>query len=91
MTALVPCAFCATLNRIDLERHAHGPKCGRCQRPILLDRPVRLNEAGVFRCLAKVTTAVMEGCRPSDTRPGGHETPRRPGDGWGGPDYVPDL
>jgi len=52
MTALVPCAFCATLNRIDLERHAHGPKCGRCQRPILLDRPVRLNEAELDRVLS---------------------------------------
>ncbi len=40
----VRCPFCATLNRVDLARAADRPKCGQCQKPILLDRPVRVEE-----------------------------------------------
>ncbi len=38
----VRCQFCQKLNRIDLTRAADKPKCGECQRPILLDRPVKV-------------------------------------------------
>jgi thioredoxin 2 len=38
----VRCQFCTKLNRIDLSRAADKPKCGECQRPILLDRPVKV-------------------------------------------------
>lgn len=41
----VPCTFCSTLNRLDLERVNDRPKCGSCARPILLDRPLRLSDA----------------------------------------------
>ena len=44
MHATTPCTFCGTLNRIDLERLAQGPRCGSCKRPILLDRPVKVSE-----------------------------------------------
>ena len=37
--ATVSCPFCATLNRVDLERLADGPRCGGCSRPLRLDRP----------------------------------------------------
>lgn len=40
----VRCAFCLTLNRVDLARAAKRPQCGECGRPILLDRPVRCAE-----------------------------------------------
>jgi thioredoxin 2 len=30
----VRCPFCATLNRVDLERLAAGPKCAECGKPI---------------------------------------------------------
>jgi thioredoxin 2 len=43
MFTTVPCPFCATLNRVDLARLAAGPKCGSCQRPLHLDRPVKLS------------------------------------------------
>ncbi len=39
------CGFCLTMNRVDLARAAHRPKCGGCGRPILLDRPVKVSEA----------------------------------------------
>ena len=37
------CAFCLTLNRIDLARAADRPRCGSCERPFLVDRPVKVN------------------------------------------------
>lgn len=40
----VRCPFCTTLNRIDLARAADRPKCGKCQRPMLLDRPVKVEQ-----------------------------------------------
>jgi len=38
----VSCQFCLTLNRVDVKRVKHSPKCGSCGRPILLDRPIRV-------------------------------------------------
>jgi hypothetical protein len=37
---VVACAFCSTLNGVDLTKLSHGPKCANCRRPILLDRPI---------------------------------------------------
>ena len=42
--AVVPCAFCATRNRIDLTKLSLGPKCAQCHRPILLDRPIKVTD-----------------------------------------------
>jgi thioredoxin 2 len=42
--ATVACQFCATLNRVDLSRVDHHPKCGQCKRPILLDRPLSVSD-----------------------------------------------
>ena len=42
--ATVACQFCATLNRVALDRVAQGPKCGSCGRPILLDRPLHVSD-----------------------------------------------
>jgi thioredoxin 2 len=33
------CQFCETWNRVKAARAADRPKCGKCARPILLDRP----------------------------------------------------
>lgn len=43
-TATVMCPFCATLNRVDMDRAADRPKCGQCEKPILLDRPVKVTD-----------------------------------------------
>jgi thioredoxin 2 len=40
----VRCQFCDTWNRIDAARVSAGPKCGKCGRPILLERPLSLND-----------------------------------------------
>ena len=40
----VRCPFCLTLNRVDFSRAGDRPKCGDCQRPILLDRPFKVTE-----------------------------------------------
>lgn len=36
------CGFCLSLNRVRMDRAKDRPKCGKCQRPILLDRPVKV-------------------------------------------------
>ena len=41
-TVTVRCQFCSKLNQIDLSRAADRPKCGACQKPMLLDRPVKV-------------------------------------------------
>jgi thioredoxin 2 len=38
------CQFCNTLNKVDLDRADHRPKCADCGRPFLLDRPVKVQE-----------------------------------------------
>ena len=40
----VRCAFCQAWNRVDARRAADRPKCGKCARPILLDRPIALDD-----------------------------------------------
>ena len=40
----VRCQFCHTWNRIDAAKVVDGPKCGKCSRPILLERPLSLND-----------------------------------------------
>ncbi|MCU0633955.1 MAG: thioredoxin [Gemmatimonadaceae bacterium] len=40
----VPCPFCRTRNRVRAARVDDRPKCGDCGRPILLDRPVALDD-----------------------------------------------
>jgi thioredoxin 2 len=40
----VRCAVCQGLSRADLSRLADGPKCGRCGRPLLLDRPIKATD-----------------------------------------------
>ena len=52
---VVACAFCSTLNRVDLTKLSNGPKCANCQRPILLDRPI-MATATTFDGLVKGTT-----------------------------------
>ena len=38
----IRCSFCLTVNRIDMTRAKDRPKCGKCERPMLLDRPVKV-------------------------------------------------
>lgn len=40
--ATLRCAFCLSMNRVDVGRAADRPKCGKCGRPMLLDRPIKV-------------------------------------------------
>ena len=56
---VVACAFCATLNRVDLTKLSNGPKCANCQRPILLDRPITATATNFDRMVKGTTVPVL--------------------------------
>jgi thioredoxin 2 len=58
-TGVVACAFCSTLNRVDLTKLSQGPKCANCQRPILLDRPIAATTTSFDRMLTGTTVPVL--------------------------------
>jgi thioredoxin 2 len=43
--AIVPCAACGKLNRVDLARTDAKPTCGTCQAALVLDAPIALTDA----------------------------------------------
>jgi len=47
----VRCQFCNTWNRIDATKVAAGPKCGKCAKPILLERPIALDDETFTRTI----------------------------------------
>ena len=57
--AAVRCAFCATFNRVDVARAVDRPKCGECDRPMLLDRPVRVQEEDFERTVLEASVPVL--------------------------------
>ena len=58
-TATVACPFCETLNRVDLSRIEQHPKCGKCGKPILLDRPIAISDASFERVTTDTTVPVV--------------------------------
>ena len=57
--ATVSCAFCATLNRVDLARVAARPTCGQCGRPLLLDRPLAVTDQTFDRLIGDAEVPVF--------------------------------
>ena len=53
------CQFCHTWNRVDATRVADRPKCGKCARPMLLDRPVPLTEETFDRTIRESEVPVL--------------------------------
>jgi len=53
------CGFCLTLNKIDLARAADRPTCGKCGRPMLLDRPVKVSEEDFDRTVVDASPPVL--------------------------------
>jgi len=47
----VRCQFCDTWNRIDAAKVTAGPKCGKCAKPILLERPLPLTDETFTRTI----------------------------------------
>jgi thioredoxin 2 len=55
----VRCQFCETWNRIDAARAADRPKCGKCGKPILLDRPLKLDSESFDRTINETDIPVL--------------------------------
>ena len=49
----VRCQFCNTWNRIEADKVTAGPKCGKCSRPILLERPFPLDDESFARTISE--------------------------------------
>ena len=57
--AVVKCVFCGTVNRVDLARLSAGPKCGKCARPIRLDRPLAVTDADFEKTIEGSSVPVL--------------------------------
>ena len=53
------CQFCLTWNRVAAERVADRPKCGKCAKPMLLDRPFPITEEAFARTIGDSTLPVL--------------------------------
>jgi thioredoxin 2 len=53
------CQFCQTWNRVEAARAADRPKCGKCGRPMLLDRPWPLNDESFERTVKETEVPVV--------------------------------
>ena len=53
------CQFCLTWNRVAADRVADRPKCGKCAKPMLLDRPYPIFEEGFARTITDTTLPVL--------------------------------
>ena len=53
------CPFCLSWNRIDVARAADRPKCGKCGRPMLLDRPIALDDETFARTVEGADVPVL--------------------------------
>jgi thioredoxin 2 len=56
---VVKCVFCGTANRVDLARLSEGPKCGKCGRPIRLDRPLQVTDADFEKIIQGSSVPVL--------------------------------
>jgi thioredoxin 2 len=57
--ALVKCVFCGAANRVDLARFSDNPKCGKCGKPIRLDRPLKVNDEDFDKTLRGSSVPVV--------------------------------
>jgi thioredoxin 2 len=57
--AVVRCLFCGTANRVNLARLPDSPKCGKCGRPIRLDRPLAVTDADFDRTINGSSVPVL--------------------------------
>ena len=59
MKATLRCQFCESWNKVDVARAADRPKCGSCGKPMLLDRPLHLDDATFTRVIAESDAPVI--------------------------------
>ena len=55
----VRCQFCEAWNRVDAARVADRPKCGKCGKPMLLDRPLKLDDDSFQRTVTESDVPVF--------------------------------
>lgn len=55
----VRCQFCQTWNRVDAARASDGPKCGKCAKPMLLDRPLKLDDETFWKTINETEVPVL--------------------------------
>jgi thioredoxin 2 len=55
----IRCQFCETWNRVLAERVSDRPKCGKCGRPMLIDRPIPLDDNTFARTIAESEVPVL--------------------------------
>jgi len=53
------CAFCGKRNRLDMTRAADRPRCGECEKPFLLDRPVKVASEDLQTVVAGADVPVL--------------------------------
>jgi thioredoxin 2 len=53
------CQFCHTWNRVDAARAVDRPKCGKCAKPMLLDRPIKLDDETFAKTIAETEIPVL--------------------------------
>ncbi len=57
--ATLRCQFCASWNSVDVTRAADRPKCGKCSKPMLLDRPIHLDDDSFARTIAESKVPIL--------------------------------
>ena len=57
--ATLRCQFCMSWNRVDVTRAADRPKCGKCGKPMLLDRPLHLDEETFARTIEDAEVPIL--------------------------------
>jgi thioredoxin 2 len=55
----IRCPFCETWNKVLAAKAVDRPKCGKCARPLLLDRPYMLTDETFARTIADSDIPVM--------------------------------
>lgn len=55
----VTCQFCLTLNRVAVDKIDAGPRCAECEKPILLDRPIKVTDDDFRRIIDGSDVPVM--------------------------------
>jgi thioredoxin 2 len=56
---MIRCEACSAWNRVDADRAASGPKCGKCEAPVRLDKPVPLDDSSFQRTITEGDLPVL--------------------------------
>jgi thioredoxin 2 len=57
--ATIACPFCGKLNRVKLARAGDRPVCGQCRKPLLMDRPLMVDDDNFERLIAGSDVPVL--------------------------------